>query len=623
MQGFENRKFRLRRLLAMLIALPSPIALAQVGGPATIDLHPTTVVDMSDSARRDAPVWDGQTPFDNVAAMEAMREQNRERLLREQQERSPDVRLQEEADAGDAVDGGIEAMPATRLPLDEQPCSYIERIQLDGDHASSWQWALAAAHEEQGGGVDNAVGRCLGTDSIDIVMKRVQNAIIARGFVTTRILVAPQDLTTGTLTLTVVPGRIRQVRFAEGTSWRATAWNAVPIRRGDLLNLRDVEQALENFKRVPTAEADIQIVPAEGDDAMPGESDLVVVWKQRTVPLRLTTSLDDAGGKRTGKLQGSVTLSLDSPLLLNDLFYVNFNHDLFNGDNKGTRAYTAHYSVPFGYALLSATASSSRYRQTVNVGPHDILYHGISENAEVRLAQLVYRDTTRKTSVYVRGWMRKSNNFIRDTEVAPQRARTGGWELGLTHREFLGPAIFDATVAYRRGTGAFGSLTAPEERLGQGTARMKLVTADASLNVPFKLAQQQLRYTANWRAQWNHTPLVMQDRFAIGGRYTVRGFDGERNLMGERGWIWRNDVSLALGSVLGERQELYAGVDFGQVAGASTHALKSDSLAGAVVGIRGGRQAVSWDLFAGMPLHKPENLKTNAFTSGFRLSWSY
>ena len=30
--------------------------------------------------------------------------------------------------------------------------------------------------------------------------------------------------------------------------------------------------------------------------------------------------------------------------------------------------------------------------------------------------------------------------------------------------------------------------------------------------------------------------------FSIGGRYTVRGFDGEASLMGERGWLLRNDI---------------------------------------------------------------------------------
>lgn len=57
---------------------------------------------------------------------------------------------------------------------------------------------------------------------------------------------------------------------------------ALPARPGDILNLRDIEQALENFKRVPTAEADIEIVPGE----QPGESDLLIKWRQaRPVPV--------------------------------------------------------------------------------------------------------------------------------------------------------------------------------------------------------------------------------------------------------------------------------------------------------------------------------------------------
>ncbi|MBB1241759.1 ShlB/FhaC/HecB family hemolysin secretion/activation protein, partial [Klebsiella pneumoniae] len=115
-----------------------------------------------------------------------------------------------------------------------------------------------------------------------------------------------------------------------GTSRQATASNAVPVRRGDLLNLRDIEQALENFRRVPTVEADIQITPAEGDDARPGDSDVVILWQQRSPPVRFSVSLDDAGSRATGKLQGAATLSLDSPLSWNDLFYINVSRDMFN-----------------------------------------------------------------------------------------------------------------------------------------------------------------------------------------------------------------------------------------------------------------------------------------------------
>ena len=69
-------------------------------------------------------------------------------------------------------------------------------------------------------------------------------------------------------------------------------------------------QALENFKRLPTAEADFQIIPAEGQDARPGESDIIIEWNQ-SKPVRFNLSIDDSGSKYTGKYQGNATLSLD------------------------------------------------------------------------------------------------------------------------------------------------------------------------------------------------------------------------------------------------------------------------------------------------------------------------
>src|SRR5690606_29054459 len=71
---------------------------------------------------------------DDPAAQEIRRQQERERILREQQETTPDVRLE-----GDA------APLADRLPVDESPCFKIRRIVLEGDEADRFQWALDAA----------------------------------------------------------------------------------------------------------------------------------------------------------------------------------------------------------------------------------------------------------------------------------------------------------------------------------------------------------------------------------------------------------------------------------------------------------------------------------------------
>ena len=155
-------------------------------------------------------------------------------------------------------------------------------------------------------------------------------------------------------------------------------------------------QALENFKRVPTAEADIQITPAEGDGAAPGESDLRIAWQQR-FPLRLNLSLDDAGYKSTGKYQSAVTVSADHALTLNDLFYVSLNQSLgTNQGEKGTRGYTIHYALPFGYWGLGLTTSRSTYHQTVAGLNAPVRYRGTTENSDIKLSRIVYRDAERK-----------------------------------------------------------------------------------------------------------------------------------------------------------------------------------------------------------------------------------
>lgn len=109
----------------------------------------------------------------DAANQEFLREQERERLLRQQQESSPDVRLQAPA---------APSAEADRLPGDEKPCFVITRIALVGDAAERFQWALAAADRAGDGGDDPALQHCLGTTGINRVMSRVQNAIVARGY---------------------------------------------------------------------------------------------------------------------------------------------------------------------------------------------------------------------------------------------------------------------------------------------------------------------------------------------------------------------------------------------------------------------------------------------------------
>jgi hemolysin activation/secretion protein len=180
----------------------------------------------------------------------------RQNQLREQQDRTPDVRLP-------TPNSG----PTSTLSEPQSPCFTIHELQLQQQGSTSGRFDWLLGQLDGPAGLDSPLNKCLGSKGIRLVLHRAQEALVARGYVTSRVLAQPQDLSTGKLVLSVLPGTIREVHFAPPVDPRATAWNAVPFKPGDILNLRDIEQALENFKRVPTAEADIQIVPAQGAEA--------------------------------------------------------------------------------------------------------------------------------------------------------------------------------------------------------------------------------------------------------------------------------------------------------------------------------------------------------------------
>jgi hemolysin activation/secretion protein len=536
--------------------------------------------------------------------LQILRQEQREQSLRQQAEPEPHVPSE------------IPKPVAVRLPPDERPCQVIHGLSLRGDLANRFQWSLNAADTDD----DPALGRCLGAQGIAIVMQRVQQTILARGYVTTRVLAEPQDLRNGKLVLTLVPGRVRQLRLADDSHPRAQLGNAMPVDEGDLLNLRALEQGLENLKRLPTADAEMQIQASEAAGAQPGDSDVIVRWQQR-LPYRLNLSVDDSGTEYTGRYQGAVTFSYDHWWTLNDLFYLSYS-DTLGGSlpgPRGSRSGTLHYSLPYRDWLLGFTASEFHFYQSIAGLNALIRYSGEGTTQDLALSRLLYRDGVRKTQATLRAWLRESRNFIDDAELTGQHRRTAGWEASLSHRERVAEGSLDASFAWRRGTGAFGAQRAPEEAFGEGSSRLEVARADAVLSLPFSAAQQHWRYSLGWRAQWNRTPLTPQDRFAIGNRYTLRGFDGESLLMGDRGWLLRQDLSWSVGAI---RSEIYLGIDAGEVGGRSAATLPGTRLAGSVLGARGALGNLSWDVFIGRPLHKPEGFRTASTTTGFLLSLS-
>jgi hemolysin activation/secretion protein len=131
--------------------------------------------------------------------------------LRREQERANTQRLREEREVD--VRSAQAAASQSRLPENESPCFYVSRLVIAQEQNLAGATAGLAAYEpnpdfswlmESTSGpdhTDSPVGKCLGTQGIAMVLSRAQESLLQEGFVTTRVLAQPQDVSRGTLAI--------------------------------------------------------------------------------------------------------------------------------------------------------------------------------------------------------------------------------------------------------------------------------------------------------------------------------------------------------------------------------------------------------------------------------------
>lgn len=458
----------------------------------------------------------------------------------------------------------------------------------------------------------NFNGQKIGVKGINELMGRINAEIVNRGYVTTRVYVEQQDLSNGKMFFTLMPGIISNVRFKEET-W-GTWHNAMPMGRGSLLNIRDIEQAIDNFNNVSNQNADIKIKPG----AKEGESELVIEVK-RSKPWSLFATVDNSGTDETGKVQMTAGFQLSQPFSANDLFYVSWNEDATqSGEKKGTRANSLYYSIPFGNERISFSHSKNDYHQTVEYAVNPFVSSGEFTNTSLTWTHLVNRGRTYKTDFEL-GFVHKTrHSYIDGTEIEVQRQKTTAMQAGFNHRQYLGPSVLDTSLKWQKGLPWFADAGSTDGMSGEATTQYNMYLLNANFIAPVSMGEgYDAQYNLTVRAQKADQRIYGSEHFSIGGWYSVRGFDGEQTLSAEDGIVIRNELRLPIEHY---PHQFYLAIDYGKVSGPSTEYLLGTELVGGAIGMRGQVGIFNYDAFVGWPIKKPDGFTCDSRTYGFTLT---
>ncbi|EPL9570654.1 POTRA domain-containing protein [Providencia rettgeri] len=124
-----------------------------------------------------------------------MKPDNTDNLFNRQTQQQQAQQQQFEAKAPDVSLLGPIVKTQLQFP-EETPCFTIEQVEITGQQGLP-HWVPVQRLANQ------AVGHCIGIDGINLLITDVQNRLISHGWITSRVLVPEQDLSTGTLKLVV------------------------------------------------------------------------------------------------------------------------------------------------------------------------------------------------------------------------------------------------------------------------------------------------------------------------------------------------------------------------------------------------------------------------------------
>lgn len=439
-----------------------------------------------------------------------------ERLLQEQQQRLEDLRQ----------------LPGNRpqlesAPVEDERCFDIGQIRLDG--------ANLLSQADQAHILEPFSGQCLGVGKLNELLKAITQFYIDRGYVTSRAYLPQQDLSSGELRVIVVEGRLEGLDSSELASDRELVMG-FPGQTGEVLNLRELEQLVDQLNRLPSRQAQLELVPGQevGDSR-------VRLQGQRSKPWRAGLSRNNDGQESTGEQQWGLNFDWDSPLGLADQLSLRATRDAVSDSYRHSHSQSLIYQVPYGWWNFSYSYSQSYYRTQSEGNGFIFDQDGDSKTHALRGERVLHRDAVSKTALSLGVSHLRSNNFILGNRIDTSSTRLSEAQLGFNHGRRIGTAFVNADIGWQRGIGAFDAQRAGDPKGSQPVARYNKYSLTLSYLQPFELWGESFSFDSLAYGQKSEDVLFSPQRISIGGLSSVRGFK-EESLSGDTGGYWRNQL---------------------------------------------------------------------------------
>ena len=491
-----------------------------------------------------------------LAFSDSFNENEDERTILKQEQRSEQERLQKEFQKRE------ENFNQLKLEKREKQDSSINEIKFHISQINLEDEENLLNEIEKENILEKYLNRDLGSTEITNLVSDLTNRLIAKGYITSVATISEDnDLSTKTLNLKVVPGRIEKITVNEDKGFDNLKKSfLVSTKKGKVLNIRDLDTTTENFNYLEANNMTMEIVPSE----IPNYS-IVKIKNEMKDKFTVSALTNNYGeDKQNAIWRGGVSINIDSPLGIGDRVYFSYmtvhkkkpdrswkraTENLKPGEiapigpkgydprkdtlpyKRNLDLYNFRYIMKFNSYTLSL--GSSRTENISSFYTPNTVYdmETVSSTFSINLDKILWRNQKNKISLGI-GLKRKHNeSYIEDTKLSDRILTIGDISLNGTTVFYGG--LLSGSLDYERGIRALGASSTPKSQFMKYT-----------MNVDYyKPITKRLAYRLDTTAIYSNDVLYGSEKQSIGGVGSVGGYHRRGNIQGDKAIEIQNELS--------------------------------------------------------------------------------
>lgn len=395
---------------------------------------------------------------------------------------------------------------------------------------------------------------CFKKSDLNELRREIEGYYLNKGFVVSRVYFDLKNLADGFVMIVIEEGKLDKIELKDNSKLNdklpfrrsLQKFFAFPFSKGDVINLRDIEQGIDQINRLSSQSAKMSIDSSNYD----GYSDIIVENKISELSV-LSVGADNAGNKRTGKMRHKLGFNQDNLLGINDNILLNYSQTNDAGsDTRYSKSIYVAGSFPFGYWTAGGSYAYSHYLLTTAGSAGALKSSGNSESKTFYLDRVLSRGQKYKISLKGELERNDTDSYLEDTYIPINSRQTTNSNIYLSNIFYLKNGSVYLQPKYSKGWGNFGAKK-DEKGLDEDQARAQFDSYGlyGQINTNFNVPKTEfpLNYKLTFDSSYSEDSLYGNNQFAIGGRYSVRGFQ-ETVISGDNGYYVRNDLKANLSS---------------------------------------------------------------------------